>query len=409
MRGRNGAGLRGFKIEFPKDGTYVINQVQRLTIDDKEIILIPTAHVSQESVKLVKQVIAEEQPDSVCIELDAKRFENIKNPKAWEETDIVSVVKNKQVGFMIANLALSSYQKKLAEKLGTKPGAEMLQAIESAEEIGADLVLADREIQTTFLRIWRKLGLWEKCKLIVGIFFSFDDEEEEELGEDDLAKLLEGDTLEGMIADIDDELPMVGDVLIHERDQYLSDKIKHAPGKKVVAVLGGAHVPGIMTEIHNDIDLEEISTLPKKSPIGKIIGWTIPIVIIALIIFGFVTNLQTGLEQVGTWVLWNSGLAALFTLLAAGHPLTILTSLVLAPFTSLNPTVAVGWFSGLMQASIMKPQVKDLHDIPDDIFSLKGFYRNKVLKVFLVIIMANIGSSIGTFVAGADIITNLFG
>lgn len=391
-----------------KDGTYVINQVQRLTVDDKEIILIPTAHVSKESVKLVKEVIAEERPDSVCIELDEKRFENIKNPQSWEETNIVSVVKNKQVGFMIANLALSSYQKKLAEKLGTKPGAEMLQAIESAEEVGAQLILADREIQTTFLRIWRKLGLWEKCKLIVGMFFSFDDEEGE-LGEEDLAKLLEGDALEGMIADIDKELPLVGDVLIHERDQYLSDKIKHAPGKKIVAVLGGAHVPGIMTEIYNDIDLDEISTLPKKSPVGKIIGWLIPIIIIGLIIFGFVSNFQTGLAQLGSWFLWNSCLAALFTLLAAGHPLTILTSFVLAPFTSLNPTVAVGWFSGLVQASIMKPQVKDLHDIPDDIFSLKGFYRNKVLKVFLVIVMANIGSSIGTFVAGADIITNLFG
>ena len=387
----------------------MINQVQRLTINEKEIILIPTAHVSKESVKLVQEVIADEHPDSVCIELDEKRFQNIKNPKAWEETDIVSVVKSKQVGFMIANLALSSYQKKIAEKLGTKPGAEMLQAIESAEEIGAEIVLADREIQTTFLRIWRKLGLWEKCKLIAGIFFSFDDEEEAELEEEDLAKMLEGDALEGMIADIDDELPMVGDVLIHERDQYLSDKIKHAPGNKVVAVLGGAHVPGIMTEIHHDIDLEEISTLPKKSPVGKIIGWAIPIIIIGLIIFGFVNNFQTGLEQLGSWFLWNGGLSALFTLLAMGHPLAILTSFLLAPFTSLNPAVAVGWISGLVQATIMKPQVKDLYDIPEDIFSLKGFYRNKVLKVFLVIIMANIGSSIGTFVAGADIITNLFG
>lgn len=387
----------------------MIENIERLNIAGKEIILVPTAHVSQKSVELVKEVIAQEKPDSVCIELDPKRYENLKNPKAWEETDIVTVVKTKQVGFMIANLALSSFQKKMAKRLGTTVGGEMLQAISSAEEIDAELVLVDREIQTTFLRIWRKLGFWNKCKLIVGIIFSFDEEEDADLEEEDFAKLLESDMLESMISEIDSDFPEISEVLIHERDQYLSDKIKKAPGNKVVAVLGGAHVPGVLEEIHKDVDLEAISVVPAKKPIGKIIAWVIPLIIIALIIFGFVSNFETGLQSLGSWIIWNSCLAALFTLLAWGHPLSILTSLILAPFTSLNPTVAVGWFSGLVQATVQKPQVKDLHAVQDDIFSLKGFYRNKVLKVFMVIVFANIGSSIGTFVAGADIITNIFG
>lgn len=386
-----------------------MDTVTRVQLDDKEIILVPTAHISQESVELVKQVIEAEQPDSVCIELDEKRYENLKNPKQWEQTDLVKVIKQKRVGFMIANLILSSYQKRLAEKLGTKVGGEMLQAIASAEEIEAEIVLADRDIQTTFLRIWRTMKLKEKATLLTSLILPEEEDETEEISEDDLQELLQSDMLESMLSEIEGDLPQVGEVLIHERDQYLSQKIKNAPGKKVVAVLGGAHVPGVSEDIHKDIDIKPLATLPAKKPYGKIIAWTIPLIIIALIVYGFVSNFQTGLDSLGSWVLWNSALAGLFTLVVTRHPLTILTSVVLAPFTSLNPTVAVGWFSGLVQATVQKPTVKDLQDVQEDIFSFKGFFSNKVLKVLIVVIFANIGSSIGTFVAGADIIANIFG
>lgn len=384
----------------------MVECTKRIQYKDKEIILISTAHVSMKSVELVKQVIEEEQPDSVCIELDERRYENIKNPKAWEETDIIKVIKTKRVGFMLANLALSSYQKKMAKKLNTKVGGEMLQGMESAEECKAELVLADRDIQTTFLRIWRKLGFIEKSKLLVSLFFSFD--EEDEIKEEDLQEMLEHDMLESMLSEIKTQFPKIGDVLIHERDQYLSHKIKTAPGQKVVAVLGGAHVPGVIEEIKKEIDLEEINTVPPKKPYAKIIGWIIPLAIIALLIYAFITSVQTGLSQLSIWVLWNGGLSALFTLFALGHPLSIITSFIIAPISSLNPLFAVGWFSGIVQATIQKPTVHDLHEVQTDILTLKGFFKNKLLKVLLVVIMANIGSTIGTFVAGADIIRNLF-
>ena len=380
----------------------------RINVNDKEIILVPTAHISQESAELVKRVIEAEKPDSVCIELDSNRYESLKNPKAWEQTDLVKVIKQKRVWFMLANLLLSSYQKRLAEKLGTKVGGEMIQAIESAKEIDAEIVLADRDIQTTFQRIWRLMKFKEKVILLSGLIVPEEDNEEDEFSEEDLQELLKSDMLEGMLSDVEEELPQVGQVLIHERDQFLSQKIKNAPGKKVVAVLGGAHVPGVNEEIYQDIDIEPLTTLPPKKPIGKIIAWTIPLIIIALLMYTFITNFDTGIQSLGSWILWNGGLSALFTLLITRHPLTILTSLCLAPFTSLNPTIAVGWFSGLVQAMVQKPTVKDLQDVQTDIFSLKGFFSNKVLKVLLVVIFANIGSSIGTFIAGADIITNLF-
>jgi len=184
-------------------------------------------------------------------------------------------------------------------------------------------------------------------------------------------------------------------------------KIKDAPGQKIVAVLGGAHVPGVKEEIYRAQDIDSISTIPPKSPLARIVGWAIPAAIICLIIYGFVVNVQTGLQQLSSWVLWNGTLAALFTALAFGHPLSILTAFVSAPITSLNPMLACGWFAGLVEATVKKPTVQDVMNVQTDIFSLKGFYKNRFLKTLMIVVLANIGSSIGTFIAGTDIISNL--
>ena len=380
--------------------------ITRLEYQGKELILIATAHVSKESSELVKQVIEKERPDSVCIELDEDRYNNLQNPKAWENTDIVKVIKSKRIGFLLANLALSSYQKKIAKKLDAPVGGEMIQGIESAREVGADLVLADRKIQTTFLRIWRKLNIWEKAKLLASFLFSFDDDTD--ISDKDLQELLQADMLESVLVDMRSQFPKIGDILISERDQFLAAKIKDAPGKKVVAVLGGAHVPGVKEEIYRTQDIDSISVIPAKSPTAKVISWMIPAVILCLIIYAFILNVQTGMQQLSSWVLWNGTLAAIFTALAFGHPLSILTAFVAAPITSLNPMLACGWFAGLVEATVKKPTVHDVLNVQTDIFSLKGFYKNRFLKTLLIVILANIGSSIGTFIAGTDIISNLF-
>lgn len=381
--------------------------VTTLEYQNKKIILVATAHVSQESAELVKQVIEEERPDSVCIELDEDRYNNIQNPKAWENTDIVKVIKSKRVGFLMANLALSSYQKRIAKQLNTSVGGEMIQGIKSAEEIGATLVLADRKIQTTFLRIWRKLNLWEKGKLLVSLLFSADDDTK--VSEKDFQELLKDDMLESVLTDMRNQFPKIGDILISERDQYLASKIKEAPGEKVVAVLGGAHVPGVKKEIYLSQDIDRITSIPPKNPVSKIVGWLLPAAMIALLLYAFFINIQTGLEQLSAWVLWTGILAAIFTALSLAHPLSIITSLIVAPFTTINPALACGWFVGLVEATIKKPTVQDIQRVPEDIFSFKGFFKNRFLRIILVVFMANIGASIGTLVAGADMIRNLFG
>jgi pheromone shutdown-related protein TraB len=382
------------------------DNIVKLKYQDKEIILIATAHVSKQSAELVRKVIDEEKPDSICIELDEGRYQNLQNPKAWENTDILKVIKSKKVGFLVANLVLGSFQKKIARQLGTVVGQEMIQGIKSSQETGAKLVLADREIKTTFLRIWRKLGLWEKCKLFFSLLFSFD--EEIEISSEDVNDLLKDETLESLISDMRKKFPVIGEILISERDQYLAYKIKAAPGKKVVAILGGAHVPGVKEEIYKSQDISKITDVPRGSPVFKIIGWIIPTIIAGLFIYGFAINVQTGLQQLSVWVLWNSALAGLFTALALGHPLSILTALVTAPFTSMNPFLACGWLAGIVEASIRKPTVQDINNLQQDILSFKGFFRNRFLKAIIVVVMANIGSTIGTFVAGTNIIRNLF-
>lgn len=379
--------------------------ITRTPYGDKELILIATAHVSQESVELVRQTIEEEQPDSVCIELDEQRYQSFRNPKAWEQTDVVQVIKSKRVGYLLASLAISSYQRRIAKNLGVNVGGEMVQGIESAEAVGAQLVLADRSIQATFLRIWRKLSIWEKAKLLTSLLFDMDDEGD--VTEETVKEMLQQDMLESVLASMKKEFPKIGQILISERDQYLANHIKNAPGKKVVAVLGGAHVPGVKEEIFKEQDMEGISQVPPAGKGGKIIGWAIPAVILVLFVLGFVQSAQTGLHQMLLWVLWNGTLAALFTLLSRGHPLSVLTAFVAAPFTSLNPLLACGWFTGLVEAGVRKPTVQDVQNIPSDIFSLKGFFKNRFLKILLVVLMANIGSSIGTFIAGTDMIRNL--
>ncbi len=382
--------------------------ITRVEYQGKEIILIATAHVSKQSAELVKEVIDREQPDSICVELDEDRYQNIKNPKKWENTDLVQVIKDKKVGFMLAQLVLASYQRKLAKQLDTNVGEEMLQGIRSAEETGAELVLADRNIQTTFMRIWRKMSLKEKFDLLLNLFFALDEEDETEISDEEIAKLLQKDMLEAAMTSMKEEFPKIGDILLCERDQHLANKIKNAPGKKIVAVLGGAHVAGVKEEIFKEQNMAEITSVPPAGKAGKIIGWAVPLAIVALIAYGFVQGFQTGMEQVISWILWNGSLAALFTAIMLGHPLSILTSFVVAPISSLNPMLACGWFAGLMEAHIRKPKVEDVNNISNDIFSIKGLFHNRFLRTLLIVIMANLGSTLGTIIAGMDIIKNVF-
>lgn len=376
--------------------------ITRMNIGGKEIVLIGTAHVSKESAKQVKEVIEEEQPNSVCIELDRQRYQSVTDKNRWQKMDIFKIIKEKKTTVLLVNLVISSFQNRLAKQFGIKPGQEMIQGIDSAKDIGAKLVLADRNIQTTFSRVWHGIGLKGKLSLMVQILFSiFNDES---ISEEELEKMKSQDTLNAMLQDFTEHFPRLKKPLIDERDQYLSQKIKEAPGDKVVAVLGAAHVPGIKREIHKEHDLKELSKVPKKSKAPGKIAWAIPILIIGIILYTFYMNFSAGVSQIISWIIWNGGFSALGAIIALGHPLTILTAIVVAPLSSLNPLLAAGWFAGITEAYLRRPSVADFERLSEDAVSVKGFWKNKVTRILLVVTLTNLGSTLGTVIGGAEVI-----
>lgn len=385
---------------------YNVNMNQnivKINYNDKEIYLIKTAHVSKNSVQDVDACFNEINPDSICIELDKQRYESINNKDKWRDTDISKVIKENKVGLLLVNIILSSFQKRMATSLESQNGGEMMEGIKLATENNKNLVLADRPVNTTFSRVWNSLTLMEKSKLIVNLISSVF--EKEEISEKDLEELKEADALEAALNEVAKEFPNLKKALVDERDQYLSSKIKNAPGKKIIAIIGAAHAKGIENNINKDIDTKELETVRKKKGIGTVLKWLIPIAILVMLIYTVFANKDAGLDQIKSWVLWNGTAAALASLICKGHPLTILTAFVAAPITSLNPILSSGLFAGLVEATIRKPKVKDFEDITEDTSSIKGFIKNRVTRILLIFILVNLFSSIATFISGAGILT----
>lgn len=374
------------------------NNRHRLIVGDKEITLVGTAHVSEESADLVAKVIQEERPDTVSVELCESRYQAMTQENRWKETDLLKVIREKKAFLLLSNLMLASFQKKIGKKLGIKPGAEMLRAIQAAKEVGASVHLADRDIRITLSRAWRLMGLWTKAKLLTQLITSFG--EVESIEKEDIEKMKEKDVLEALLAEIGDLLPELRQVLIDERDLYLTAKIRSAPGKRIVAVVGAGHVPGIQAHWNEPVDIAALEVLPPK---GKFIGflkWAIPAFVVGLIIAGFfMAGAEAGSHMVKWWVLANGIFAGIGAAAAWAHPLTIATAFVASPITSLNPMIAAGWVAGFVEIFLRKPKVGDFERLPEDIGSVKGFWRNKISRILLIVVLTNIGSSLGAFVA----------
>lgn len=374
------------------------NMVHHLNVDDKEIVIVGTAHVSRDSVDLVKAVIEKESPDTVCVELCESRYQSIRQKSRWQEMDIIKVIREKKAFLLLSNLLLASFQKRIAEKFDIQPGAEMIQAIESAEAAGAAIHLADRDIRVTLSRTWRVMGLWDKLKVLFQLILSAGDVGD--ISEADIEKMKQADMLESLLSEVGESLPVIREILIDERDRYLAEKIKTAPGHKIVAVVGAGHVPGIRSGWHQAADLSALERIPPKKKIFGVLKWLLPLFILALFVSGFFFGgAQAGADMVFWWILANGIMAGLGAILALAHPLTVCSSILAAPLTSLNPMIAAGWVSGLVEAFSRKPKVRDFEHLPEDIVSIRGFWRNKVTRILLVVVFTNLGSSIGTFVA----------
>jgi len=375
-----------------------IKGVTRLEVDGRQIVLLGTAHVSKESAEMAESLIAEEKPDTVCVELCASRYQSIRNSEQWRQMDIVKVVKEKKAFLLLANMLLTAFQKRIGEKLGVRPGEEMIRALDAAENAGADICLADRDITVTLSRTWRSTGWWNKIKLFFQLLLSMGgiDDIDEQAVED----MKKEDILESLLSELGKSHPSIRKILIDERDQYLAHKIRNASGEKIVAVVGAGHVPGIRRYIYGEIDPAGLETVPPGGKSLKILKWGLPAMIVLIFIAGFFFGgAEAGKSMLLWWVLANGIFGAIGAIAAFGHPVTIVSALAASPLTSVNPMLAAGWVAGLVEAYFRKPKVADLEDLSTDILSVRGFWRNHVTRILLVVVFVNLGSTVGTFVA----------
>lgn len=390
-----------------------MNQIiRKISLKDRDIILVGTAHISRESIEDVERSIREEQPDCVCVELDEQRYKALTNEKQWQELDIIEVLKSGKGFLLLANLVLAAFQKRIGADVGVKPGDEMKAAITVAQSLAIHTELVDRPIHTTLKRAWAKNNLWGKSKLLATLLSSAFSTEK--LSAEEIEALKDKSEMDGMMAEMAAYLPQVKEVLIDERDRYLATKIWNAPGKKIVAVLGAGHLEGTqayLEKLENSTaasDLSDIAEVPPKTKLSKLANWFFPALIVALVVAGFFkggVTASTGLLL--RWILWNGSLAALGTLAALGHPLSIIAGFIGAPLATLNPFIGVGLFTGIVQAWVRKPQVSDMENLATDVTTIRGWYKNKIAHILLIFFLSSLGGAIGNFIAVPALIGGL--
>jgi pheromone shutdown-related protein TraB len=369
--------------------------VDRLEFGEKVVYLVGTAHVSRSSADLAETVIRDVRPEAVAVELCPARYESMQNPEKWKKTDIVQIIREGRAFVLMAQLILAAFQRKLGKQLDITPGAEMQRAMTVAKELGIPTVLADRDIKTTLKRTWATLN-FRSCMTLVygmlaGLFSS------EKIDQAEIERLKSSDALEELMKDFTAALPTVRTALIDERDQYLASKIRSAEGKTIVAVVGAGHVPGIKRWFDQPIDCATLEQIPPPGVTGRIVGWSIPGLLIALIIYGFFTaGAAASIDMLSTWAWTTSLWATLGAIAALAHPLTIVAVFFVAPFAAANPFIASGWIAGLVEALIRRPTVGDFEAIGDDIASVRGVWTNRVSRILLVMVTTNLLGSFGT-------------
>ncbi|WP_420209227.1 TraB/GumN family protein [Candidatus Electronema sp. JC] len=378
--------------------------------DGQTVLLVGTAHISRESADLVELIIEQERPDTVCIELDEKRYNALSKPQHWEQLDLKQIIKKQQLSTLMVNLVLASYQKKLGGKLGVQPGTELLTAAKTAERHGIPMELCDRDVRITLRRAWKATSLWKKGYLVAALISSLFDETE--LTEEKLAELRQKDVLSELMDEVGKAMPAAKEALIDERDIFMAEKIKAAAGKRVVAVVGAGHMAGITRAMQEDNSgrMAEISTIPPVGKGWKILGWSIPVAILLSIA---AIGVRQGAGEAGAnilyWILANGIPSSIGAMIALAHPATIVTAFAAAPITSLTPVIGAGYVCAFVQVMTNPPVVKEFETVAADIGTLRGWWSNRLLRVFLVFLLTGFGSSIGTWIGGYKIFTSLFG
>jgi len=385
--------------------------VTEIVRGDTHYFIIGTAHVSQRSVDEVRQVIAQVKPDIVAVELCKGRHDALTKDSAFRDLDIFKVVREGKTLYLLAHLALSSYQRKIGASLGVKPGAELLAAVTAANENGIPVELIDRDINVTLKRVWRNLGLWKRSTLLTSLLVGWDNGKGEVVDETSIENLKEPKALSEMLSELGKAVPEIKAPLIDERDTYLASKLtdaanvqgtdapSRAPAKRIVAVVGAAHVPGMLPQIGQVIDRGPLDKIPPPSMIWTAMKWLVPLLFVAALVYGWKWSDNTSFtEMMLAWILPTSIGAAGLTLLAGGSFLSVLTALFVAPIAAIHPLLGTGMVVGIVEAWRRKPSVADCERLPEDFQSLRGFWRNPVTRILLIAVASGLGTAAGFWV-----------
>jgi pheromone shutdown-related protein TraB len=389
--------------------------IERVDRDGVEYVLLGTAHVSPASVAAVEALCERETFDAIAVELCESRERSMRDPDAFKRMDLFQVIRQGKVGMVAASLVLGSFQKRLAEQYGIEPGAEMKMAMQCADRDGRPLWNIDRDVGVTLKRAWRSLGLREKFGVLGGLVGSLF--EREDIAEDEIEKLKSGDMLEGAFSEFAQSSEKLYEGLIAERDIYMAARLReqsaHSPEvRKVLVVIGAGHMKGLCQQLRGQQtdpaeSIADLARVPPASRWPRYLGYGVVLAIFLAIGFAFYRNPTLGTQALMTWVLATGLLAALGALIAGGHPLSILTSFIAGPLKPIRMAIPAGAIGALTEAWVRKPQVSDFESMRDDIGQWRGWWRNRVVRVFLLFTLVNLGTIAGEYIAGVHIIHSL--
>ena len=373
--------------------------------------VIGTAHISSSSVAAVKAQIESFQPDTVAVELCSSRHTALTSNRRLDKEGLLKVVKEGKAPLVMLQSLLAAEQRKMGLDEGEQPGAELLAAVKTAEEANLEVALIDRDIQTTLRRAWKRMKFFEKVKILWSLLGDDEDEDAPEV-----SQLLEDqDLLSSLMEELKTFSPGAGAVLIDERDAYLAGKIaalEQGSDLRILAVVGAGHLKGIEAHLSEstqpqEAELKELEVLPKRGRFAKAIPWILPVLVMGMVAyFASQGEAEDLLTLFTVWTAANAVFAAIGCIIARGHPLAILTAALASPITSLNPTLAAGWFAGYVQLKLREPTAEDLQNFlkMDD---LGAFWSNRAGRVLLVTALTNLGSMAGAWVAAAGYLGGL--
>jgi len=284
------------RMEITEPAPFVLPSsavILRSPYSGAEVILVGTIHVSKESCREVREVIDHFRPDVVFLELCRAREPLLHEPRESSSSSSSSPPSSQQAPKSssrsrrsIFEYLLGDYVRKISATMKVTLGQEFRTGNAEAKRIGAKVVLGDRSVHVTVQRAWRGLSLWQKIKLIVWMLRS------SSVSKDEIEKLIEDvekkglDFISSLLKELD-EFPSLSTAILHERDLYMAEHLRRIPAKRMVAVVGKGHIPGIQREWSNpNIDVSSLCKIPQTD----YTFWKFGFGIAALSIIGYLVS-----------------------------------------------------------------------------------------------------------------------